>query len=303
MGSKLDGILIQNLSKQYRGTNSPALCDLTLHIQPGEIYGFLGPNGAGKSTTIRLLLNFLRPTSGTATINGFDIEKDSVQIRNSLGYLSGDMALYPKLTGKQYLQFACELQGLSSEAYKNELIKKLHPDLDKKMGELSRGNKQKIGIIQALMHKPEVIIFDEPTTGLDPLMQEVFFSILKDAKARNATIFVSSHVLGEVQKMCDRVGIIRQGKLVGEKNIKELANEATHTFDIEFADKIPLGALRKIDGLKIKHASENKVTLHFHGKLKNLLAVLSKYDVIHIDTRSLDLEEEFMHYYSEGQRS
>lgn len=295
------GISVTGLSKRYARSDRLALDSLSLQVNPGEIYGFLGPNGAGKSTTIRLLLNFLQPTSGSATINGSDVVEDSLKIRHSIGYLSGDMALYPKMTGTHYLSYMSDLQGLRDLSYQKELIKKLKPDLDKKMGELSRGNKQKIGIIQALMHKPDVLILDEPSTGLDPLMQEVFYGLLRQAKDRNATIFVSSHILSEVQKMCDRVGIIREGKLVGEREIAELASEATHTFDIEFSGKPPIAKLKKVPGVSIEASNKKSVTLHMHGKLSDLLGELAKHDVTHIDTRSLDLESEFMHYYTEKQ--
>lgn len=294
-----NGIVITSLSKRYSGSKRLALDSLNLQVNPGEIYGFLGPNGAGKTTTIRLLLNFLQPTDGSAHVNGLDVVNDSLRIRQSIGYLSGDMALYPRMTGTHYLSYMGELQGVRDLSYQKELIKRLKPDLDKKMGELSRGNKQKIGIIQALMHKPEVLILDEPTTGLDPLMQEVFYDLLKQAKSRNATIFVSSHILSEVQKMCDRVGIIRDGKLVGEREIAELASEATHTFDIEFASKPPVAKLKKIAGVTIQSSDKESVTLHMHGTLSDLLAELAKHDVTHIDTRSLDLESEFMHFYEE----
>lgn len=299
MADTKPGIVISSLSKRYGSSKRLAIDSLSLNVNPGEIYGFLGPNGAGKSTTIRILLNFLQPTDGLAQVNGLDVVNDSLRIRQSIGYLSGDMALYPKMTGMHYLSYMSELQGLRDFTYQKELIKRLKPDLDKKMGELSRGNKQKIGIIQALMHKPEVLILDEPTTGLDPLMQEVFYDLLKQAKSRNATIFVSSHILSEVQKMCDRVGIIREGKLVGEREIAELASEATHTFDIEFSGKPPIAKLKKITGVTIQSSDKQSVTLHMHGRLSDLLAELAKHDVTHIDTRSLDLESEFMHFYTE----
>ena len=297
------GIVIDKLSKRYRGTDKFALDKLSISVKPGEIYGFLGPNGAGKSTAIRLLLNFLIPTNGTASINGLDIVKDSVAIRKSIGYLSGDMALYPKLTGKQFINFMADLQGVHDNTYQKELIEKLKPDLHKKLGELSRGNKQKVGLVQAMMHKPEVIILDEPTTGLDPLMQEVFYSLLQDAKKRNATIFVSSHILSEVQKMCDRVGIIREGTLVDEANIAELAFEATQTFDLEFKTKAPLAKLKKIQGAEVVSNSDNTATVHLHGELHDLLSVLAKCDIIRMDTRTLDLEEEFMHFYKSEKQS
>lgn len=294
------GIEMIGLSKRYRGSDRLALDNVSLRVMPGEVYGFLGPNGAGKSTTIKLLMNFLQPSGGTAKILGYDIVKDSVKIRKSIGYLSGDMAMYPKMTTGEYFDYMSELQGQFDNSYQKYLIKKLKPEMKKRLGELSRGNKQKVGIIQALMHKPNVIIFDEPTTGLDPLMQEVFYELLREAKQRNATIFVSSHILSEVQKMCDRVGIIRDGKLVGEDNISELAFEATQTFDLEFSGEAPLAALKKIKGAKIISASGHKATIHIHGKLKDLLVVLAKSDITKMDARTLDLEEEFMHYYQQG---
>lgn len=295
-------IRITGLSKQYPDTDHLALDNLSINIYPNEVYGFLGPNGAGKSTAIRLLMNFLQPTSGSATVNGFDIVDQSLEVRKSIGYLSGDLAMYPKMTGGQFLAYASDLQGSDNHKAIKVLAKRLKADLNKKLGELSRGNRQKIGIIQAFMHEPTVLILDEPTSGLDPLVQETFYELTQEAKRRGACIFMSSHVLSEVQKMCDRVGIIRNGKLVSENVIAEMATEAAQTFDIVFAHKAPTSELKKIPGSRLEASNGASVTVHIHGKLSDLFSVLAKHDVLKIDARNLDLEESFMHFYTDERK-
>jgi ABC-2 type transport system ATP-binding protein len=292
-------IVVQGLSKRYAGGSRLALDNLSLSVSPGEVYGFLGPNGAGKSTTIRLLMNFIKPTSGTATILGQDIVNDSVAIKKSVGYLSGDVSMYRKMTGRQFIDYMNDLQPAVSKAYIRELTTRLKADLNMRLGELSRGNRQKIGIIQAFMHQPQILILDEPSSGLDPLMQEVFYELLNESKQRGATVFISSHILSEVQKMCDRVGIIRDGKMVTERNISEMATEAAQTFDITFAGKVPLSELRKVPGVKVVSHNGVDATIHVHGKLAPLFALLSKYDVLKLNARNLDLEEVFMRFYQE----
>lgn len=291
------GLLIKSLSKRYRKSASLALDNLSLEVKPGEVYGFLGPNGAGKSTTIRTLMNFIQPSGGKATILGYDIVADSTVLKQHIGYLSGDFSVYPKMTGKQYLEYMSELKPLKTPGYEKILAKRLKAELDKPLGELSRGNRQKIGLIQAMMHEPEVLILDEPTSGFDPLVQEEFYKLIKEVKQRGTVIFVSSHILSEVQKMCDRVGIIREGKLIVERSIAEMASEAAQTFDITFAKKIPMAELKKIKGLKVTSHNENSVTIHIHGQLGPLFSLLSKSDVTGIDTRTLDLEEVFLRFY------
>lgn len=295
----MSAIDCQKLSKRYGHSKVYALKDLTLKVEPGEVYGFLGPNGAGKSTTIRTLLNFIQPTSGNAAILGLDIVKDSVKIKRSVGYLSGDLSMYRKMTGRQFLDYMGELQPPASLAYRQELVKRLQADIGKPLGDLSRGNRQKIGIVQAFMHQPPVLILDEPTSGLDPLMQEVFYELLVESKQRGASVFTSSHILGEVQKMCDRVGIIREGRLVAERVVAEMANEAAQTFDIVFKDKPPLAKLKKIKGVQTASHRGNAVTVHIHGPLSPLLAELAKHEILKLDTRTLDLEEVFLRFYKE----
>lgn len=296
-------ISVSKLSKRYGSSNVYALKDLTIHVNKGEVYGFLGPNGAGKSTTIRTLLNLIQPSGGKATILGKDIVKDSVDIRRSLGYLSGDFEAYEKMTGKQFLDYMDDLQPLKRKKRVNELADMFKINLHKKIGELSKGNRQKIGIVQAFMHEPEVFILDEPTDGLDPLMQETFYSLVKDLQTKGATLFISSHNLAEVRKMCDRVGIIRDGKLVSESAISELALEASQTFTITFAGKVPFADLKKIKTVKkLKKDGADKVTLHVHGELAPLFSLLSKHKVVTLSTRELNLEEEFMKYYETENR-
>lgn len=288
----------RKLGKRYGRGGPWALRDLSLKVMPGEIYGFLGPNGAGKSTTIRTLMNFIQPTSGTARILDLDIVDDSVRLKRSVGYLSSDTAMYPKMTGHQFLDYMDSLQPGGDPAYRQELIKLLKPELDKKLGDLSRGNRQKVGIVQAFMHRPDVLIMDEPSSGLDPLMQEAFYDLLKQASKRGAAAFMSSHILSEVQRVCDRVGIIREGKLIVERDIREMAKEAAHTFDISFAAKPPLARLKTLKGVEVSPRDGNDVRVHIHGELGPLLAELAKDGVLQLDARQLDLEEMFMRFYN-----
>jgi ABC-2 type transport system ATP-binding protein len=290
---------IQKLSKRYGRSKVFALKDLTLTLQSGEVYGFLGPNGAGKSTTIRTLMNFIQPTSGWATIAGKDIVADSVAIKRSVGYLSSDMAMYPKMSGRQFLTYMHELQGSGDQSYRRELIRRLKADPSKRLGDLSRGNRQKFAIVQAFMHKPDILILDEPSSGLDPLMQETFYELLREAKARGAAVFMSSHILSEVQKVCDRVGIIRDGQLIAERTIADLASEAAHTFEITFKGQPPLKGLKQLKGVRVTSHDEHEVTIQLHGELPPLLQLLAKHDVAQLEVRQLDLEELFMHFYSD----
>ncbi|HEX5456368.1 MAG TPA: ABC transporter ATP-binding protein [Candidatus Saccharimonadales bacterium] len=297
------GLVIRGLSKKYAKSDNFALHDLSLEVKPGEVYGFLGPNGAGKSTTIRLLMNFIQPTGGSATILGYDIVRQARLIKRHVGYLSGDFAVYKKMTGKQYLQYLSELQPLKTNGYEKSLAKRLQAQMDKPLGELSRGNRQKIGLIQAMMHEPEVLILDEPSSGFDPLIQEEFYKLINEAKQKNNVVFTSSHILGEVQKMCDRVGIIREGKLIVERSIADMASEAAQTFDISFKGKAPLGGLKKIKGLELVSQDKNRVTIHIHGQLSPLFDLLAKSDVTGIDTRTLDLEEMFLRFYESKEKA
>lgn len=304
MSSQQPTIEINKLSKKYDRNKNFALHDLSLKIFPGEVYGFLGPNGAGKSTTIRLLMDFIRPTSGSARILGLDTLEHAVDVKRNVGYLSGDSDTYLKMTGRKFLNYMNELQPAVSKKYVSELTSRLKADLNKPLGSLSRGNRQKVALIQALMHQPKVLILDEPTSGLDPLMQDEFYLLINEAKERGSTIFMSSHILSEVQKVCDKVGIIRSGKLVSEQSIEELAIEAAQTFVIRFAGKPPINELKSIDGIKkVSIQKDGKVVLHVHSGLSKLFGVLARHDVKELNTMELNLEDQFMQYYQSDMES
>lgn len=299
-------IKINKLSKRYAGSDTYALKELSLSVEQGEVYGFLGPNGSGKSTTIRLLMNFIQPTSGSAQILGMDVIKDGVKLKGSIGYLSGDAPLYPKMTGEQFLNYMSSILPADSHKYVKELASNLQINLRKQIGSLSKGNRQKVALIQAFMSKPQVLILDEPTSGLDPLMQEVFNQMVLEAKSRGATIFLSSHVLSEVQKICDRICIIKDGSLVAEKSIKELTTDASQSFLVKFkksskASQTIQKELTKLKGVtKVSKRPDSTFEIWVKGSLSGLLTYLAKNEPESLETHELDLETEFMHYYSDS---
>ena len=294
-------LTISHLTKHYPRMSVPALSNLSLQVAAGEVYGFLGANGAGKSTTIRTLLNFLQPTSGTAQICGLDIVTRSTEAKRHVGYLAGEVALYDNITGHRFLDYMGVLQPLPEASYRADLVHRFEADLSKPLGTLSKGNRQKIGIIQAFMHKPQVLILDEPTSGLDPLMQEVFFDIVREAKERGACVFLSSHNLAEVQRVCDRVGFIRSGKLIREQSLSELATSAAHTFDVTFRAKPPLRELSAIPKSEITASNDphHVMVALPASSLPAFFAVLAKTDVIQFQQREANLEEEFLNFYRE----
>jgi ABC-2 type transport system ATP-binding protein len=252
-------IAVSNLGKRYGRSEKMALKGLNLEVRPGEVYGFLGPNGAGKSTTIRLLMNFIQPTEGGASILGKDIVNDAVEIKRSVGYLAGEIALYPKMTGRQLLDYMADLNPPGSRKYITDLAARFQANLDVKIRDLSKGNRQKIGLLQAFMNKPKVLILDEPTSGLDPLMQEEFFGLLEETTKSGGSVFVSSHNLAEVQRMCDRIGFIREGELIAEQNIADIAAAASRTFDITFVEEAPATELKKIPGASVASKPRKQV--------------------------------------------
>lgn len=290
-------LVLDKLSKRYPGAHSFALDGVSLHVAAGEVYGFLGANGAGKSTTIRTLLNFIQPTGGTAAICGNDIVKASVAAKRHVGYLAGEVALYNHLTGKEFLHYMAALQPIKTKGYLAELTKRFQADTTKPLGTLSKGNRQKFGLIQAVMHEPDVLILDEPTSGLDPLMQEEFFKLMQESKERGAAVFVSSHNFAEVQRMCDRIGFIREGKLVDEQALASLASKAAHTFTLTFTDAVPLHELRSLAGVHVTPHDTHRVTITMEGELTPFFAVLAKHHVIRLEQQEVNLEEEFMRLY------
>ena len=298
--SDLTGIVIDQLSKTYADSRTPALDKVTLSVRPGEVYGFLGANGAGKSTTIRLLLNFIQPTKGSATINGLDVVKDSVAIKRHVGYLSGEVAMWNKVTGHDLFAYLSKLQQLDTSEYLHELITRFEAEPHKLISSLSKGNRQKIGVIQALMHKPDVLILDEPTSGLDPLMQEVFYETIREASARGAAVFVSSHNLAETQRMCDRVGIIKHGKLIREQSVKGDLSLGSITIRIVLADAKQIEYLSNQKSVKILSRDGNSVVIQPTSSIANALKILSQCDIKSFATEQLNLEDEFLEYYGDG---
>jgi ABC-2 type transport system ATP-binding protein len=295
-------INIEKLTKYYPGSKVAALDALTLQVQPGEVYGFLGANGAGKSTTIRLLMNFLQPTSGSAKIMELDSVEQSVEARKYVGYLSGDVALYSKPTGRQLLDYLSSLQGKADKEYRASLEKRFQAELDKPLSDLSKGNRQKIGILQALMHRPNVLILDEPTSGLDPLMQEVFYDTLKEAKQHGTAVFMSSHNLAEAERVCDRVGIIKHGKLIREQTIGESTELGGTVFRVSFASPSAIAELKKTVGLKfLSQEGGNTALVQPSGSLSAALKALGQFDVRELTTQKLTLEDEFIEFYQESQ--
>ena len=221
---------------QHRG-----IVEVDLEVREGEAFGFLGPNGAGKTTMIRTLLNHIRPTSGKASIFGIDVTVDPVAIHRRLGYLPGEFVLYDKLTGGQTIEYFANLRGGVDPVYQAELISRLEIDPTRKFKEYSKGNKQKIGLVVALQHRPDLLLLDEPTSGLDPLVQQTFFDVIREAKAEGRTVFMSSHILSEVEKTCDRVAIIRDGQLARVDRVEALRDMAHHQVELRFAAAPPVG--------------------------------------------------------------
>ncbi len=299
--SDTPAIFIDRLSKRYPKSAIFSLENLSLSVSNGEVYGFLGANGAGKSTTIRLLLNFIQPTSGTARIKDKDIVRDREVVKRHVGYLSGDIALYNKVTARQLFSFLNKLQPPKHPEYTDELVKRFDVELDKPLETLSKGNKQKVGLLQAFMHEPEVLILDEPTSGLDPLMQEEFFKLITESKQRGAAVFLSSHNLTEAQRICDSVGIIKHGKLIHEQVIDKSSNFAKPVFRVTL--------VKAADITRLQHDAElhfvsqpDSLTLLMQPKssIASALAALSKYDVGSFVSQVPDLENEFLEFYGES---
>ncbi|NHZ71298.1 MAG: ATP-binding cassette domain-containing protein [Proteobacteria bacterium] len=294
----IDRIAIETegLTKHYGEIR--ALVDLDLEIPPGEIFGFLGPNGAGKTTMIRTILDEIRPTAGRASILGLDSHRRSVEIRRHIGYVPGDLAMYPNLTGRDTLTYFSNLRGGVDWSYVDQLAERLDADLTKKVGDLSSGNRQKVGLIQAFMNKPDVLIMDEPSSGLDPLVQREFQSIMREVASEGRTVFLSSHTLSEVQRVADRVGIIRHGHLVAVESVSSLRSKGIRKVELFFNTSVDKSVLESVPGVSDVTVANHHVTLSFSGHMAALLeAVTERYTLVDISTQEADLEEIFLTYY------
>jgi len=288
-------IEIEKLTKSYGSHRGIIEVDLT--VEQGEVFGFLGPNGAGKTTTIRTLLDLIRPTSGLARVFGIESSADPVAIHRRIGYLPGEFALYDRLTGSQHLEYFANLRGGVDKAYQASLVERFDLDPTRKFKEYSKGNKQKVALVIALQHRPELLLLDEPTSGLDPLVQQTFFIILREAVADGATVFLSSHILSEVEKTADRVGIIREGRLVKLGTVDDLRDLAHHQVELRFAGEVPAAAFEALPGVSEVVVEGHVLRLRVAGAITPVVQAAARYELLDFVSREPSLEETFLAQY------
>ncbi len=286
-------IKIKDLNKIFGHLH--AVDSLTLTVARGEIFGFLGPNGAGKSTTIRCMMGFMRPSSGSVSVFSYDMTRDAHRAKQQIGYLPGNVKLYDNWTGWDHIRFFEGARGKSSNV--DDLIERLDFDVHKLFRTLSSGNKQKLGLILALMHEPKLLVMDEPTVGLDPLLQNEIYDILEEMQAKGTTIFISSHNLPEVERLCDRVALIREGKLVTVATIADLSKKKTHNVRVQTDSPVDLDVFRKIKNVKQVETIPGGISLTVDGDLNPVVRQIAKYDLKDLSVEHASLEEIFMRYY------
>jgi ABC-2 type transport system ATP-binding protein len=288
------------LSKSYGG-RVQALVDLDMRVEPGEVFGYLGPNGAGKSTTIRLLLGLIRPTAGKAEVFGLDCRMHGVEARRRVGYLPGDLRLADRLTGREQLNSLARLRGEVDPRLRDELCERLDVVLERPIRQLSRGNRQKLGVVQAFMHRPELVVLDEPSSGLDPLLQTELRALLRETAEAGATVFLSSHSLDEVQHVADRVGIIRSGRLIDVDEVESLRERALRHVVVTFATPVPAGLFGHLDGVRV--VAEEGPVLRLSAPEKAMGAVVeaaARHPIVDFVSQPADLEEIFLELYREA---
>ena len=285
----------EKLTKSYGSHRG--IVEVDLAVQKGEVFGFLGPNGAGKTTTIRTLLDLIRPTSGSARVFGIESSADPVAIHRRIGYLPGEFALYDRLTGGQHLEYFANLRGGVDPAYQASLVERFDLDPSRKFKEYSKGNKQKVALVIALQHRPELLMLDEPTAGLDPLVQQTFFGVLREAVADGATVFLSSHILSEVEKTADRVGIIREGLLVKVGTVDDLRDLAHHQVELRFAGEVPVASFEALPGVGEVIVEDHVLRLRVAGAITPVVQAAAKYELLDFVSREPSLEETFLAQY------
>lgn len=288
----------KGLSKSYG--KDRGICEVDLNVKEGEIFGFVGPNGAGKSTTIRTLLNFLFPTGGSAKIFGLDIVKDSTEIKKQVGYVPGEIKFYDEVKVKDIIKYSASFYEGASKEDMDELYKIFDLDPEKKMSDLSLGNKKKVAIVQALINKPKLLILDEPTNGLDPLIQKRLFEYLEKMKKDGATIFFSSHNLVDVENICDRVAVIKEGKIIDTIEIDKLLEKSCLNINV-ISDDLNKELIEKLGG-KILSSNSNEFVFSFNGRVDDLIKSLSKYNISKLLIEEQKLEDKFMNYYEKGDK-
>ena len=286
-----------NLTKYYG--SSRGIEGINLSVNKGEIFGFLGPNGAGKSTTLRLLMNGLKPSHGSASILGFDCQKQSRDVHKYVGAFSSDLRLYESMKGFEFIAYLTKLRGCIDQDYVAYVAEQLSCELSRPIRTLSSGNKTKVGLLAAIMHKPQVLILDEPTTGLDPIVRQTVYRILRDIQAQGCTVLLSSHDLTEVERICDRVGIIREGKLVTVERIEDLQQASLHHVSIQFEGEIPKDILDTEPNVISSIIETSSMSLTAEGDISKILQIVSKYPIKDLTSRKSSLEEIFLHHYGE----
>ena len=288
----------ERLTKSYgihRG-----IVDLDLDVAEGEIFGFLGPNGAGKTTTMRVLLDLIRPTSGRAEVFGIETTKDPVAIHRRLGYLPGEFDLYDRLTGADTIAYFANLRGGVDPGYVSALVERLDLDPSRRFKEYSKGNKQKVGLVIALQHRPDLLILDEPTAGLDPLIQQTFFEIIREAKAEGRSVFLSSHIIDEVDRTCDRVAIIREGRLVQVDRIEAIRRLAFHHVELMFARPVSAAIFDRLEGVSDVTTEAAVVRMRVAGPIGGVLAAAAPHGIVDVVSREPNLEDVFLAQYGHG---
>ena len=285
----------RQLTKRYG--EARGIEDVSMTVDAGEVFGFLGPNGAGKTTTIRTLLDLLHPTSGSARLFGLDSRGDTLAIRARTGNLPGDFSYDPAITGRELIALFADLRGVTDLRRARDLAERFEADLDRPLGELSRGNRQKAGLIQALFHDPELLILDEPTTGLDPLMQEEFLKVVREERDRGRTVFLSSHDLDEVERVCDRVGIIRNGRLVAIERVADLTRKSFRHVRVEFAAPVPADEFARIPGVDELTVEGEVARFRVRSGLDAVVKAAARHEVVDMELTHPTLEEIFMTYY------
>jgi len=290
-------IQTSGLTKDYGAGHG--IFDLDLTVEEGEVFGYLGPNGAGKTTTIKLLMGLIHATRGSATVLGLDADRDAVPLKHKIGYVPGELPQFGGWRGSEIVAYIAGLRGDVTDDEVEAVARRLDLDLGRKYREYSHGNKQKLALLLAFAPKPALLILDEPTSGLDPLHQQEFYGLVRDARARGATILISSHVLSEVEHVCDRVGIVREGHLATVGQLDELAGMRAHRIEILFASPPPVERLRAIPGFEQVAVEDHRVSGMFRGEFEPLLAALANSRVMKFESREPSLEEIFLGFYKE----
>ena len=288
-------IRTERLTKSYG--EHRGIVDVDLEVQAGEVFGFLGPNGAGKTTTIRTLLDLIRPTSGRAFVFDIETTEDPVAIHRRIGYIPGEFALYDRLTGGQTIEYFGNLRGGVDRAYRDAIVKRLDIDTSRKFKEYSKGNKQKVGLVIALQHRPELLILDEPTSGLDPLVQQSFYELVREAQAEGRTVFLSSHILSEVEKTCDRVAIIRDGVLVKVDRTDALRDLAHHEVELRFTEAVPHDTFAALPGVSDVRVDDHTLRMRVSGPITPVVQAAARYELLDFVSREPTLEETFLAQY------